>query len=157
MKKLILGLSLSLLADSAMAGGFVDKINRFSSVRTVSWSRDIGHSGEFGFSVSAYIASDKKSALYDLTLITVSDHWRYMRCNSTAWLVDGKAAPYIRSDYKSSMGDSSTIEMLQATLSLADLTKLAAARTIEYQVCNDEGSLTPSDIDGIRKVLSAVK
>jgi hypothetical protein len=67
------------------------------------------------------------------------DGWRYLKCKDLSWLVDGKPLKWLSEDYDGdTTGGASTMEFFSITLSPDQLEKLAAAKTIECKICNDE-------------------
>lgn len=149
-------LTAGLLSFSAActAGGFEDKTDRFNGVRVVAWNTIPSEVETFATSTIAfYPKGEVKPYQYKIQLITYADAMQYDDCNHVDWLVDGLPAPYLEARYKGDRSASAAIETFDVELDRASLQKLAAARTVEFKVCNTESSISAADMDGLRKVL----
>ena len=143
---------------SVQAGAFEDKADRFSGSRTVHWNSIPSKEEDFALSTLAIYAKGQKTpAYYGVTLITYSHSWQFISCNFNDWLVDGKPFPALSGTYENSMAGSATIERFTAKMSRKDLETVAAAKLVEFKVCNTEGKVSSEDLSGIRKVLEATK
>lgn len=151
--------AISLCASlSVQAGAFEDKTDRFSGSRTVSWNSIPPKEEEFSLSgLAIYAKGQKTPGYYSVTLTTYSDSWQFINCKFNDWLVDGEPFPALRGAYDNTMAGSSTIERFTAQMSRKDLEAVAAAKLVEFKVCNVEGKVSTEDLSGIRKILEATK
>ncbi len=140
----------------AQAVSVKDETDRFTGLRSVSWSTVPSSPEAFTFNTYAYLP-EGQSAKYLVELLTWGDEGRYRRCNFVNWLVDGQRATDLEATYASSSAGSATIERFTINLDRKAIEKLATAKSVEYKVCGDEGAIRADDLEGLRQVLSATK
>lgn len=157
MRALPIYLTVGLLSFSAVsaAGVFEDKTDRFNGVRVVAWNTIPSEVETFATSTIAfYPKGEVKPYQYKVQLITFADAMQYRDCNHIDWLVDGEPAPYLTAKYKEDRSASAAIETFDLDLDRATLQRLAAAKNVEFKVCNTESSISAADMAGLRKVLT---
>ena len=83
----------------------------------------------------------------DILLYGTFDGWRYLKCNGTHWLLDGKPIALSPSKYDGDVISGSTVfESIAQPLSKAQFMRFASAAEIDFQVCGDDSSFT---VDGV--------
>lgn len=96
-----------------------------------------------------------KSAV--IMLIGSSKGWKYLTCNSTHWLLDGKPIALDESKHIGKVLDGGyVIESMVQMLNVDQLRKFSQATTVEYKVCNDEGEMRTGERDDIRTIAGKV-
>lgn len=138
------------------AARLVDETDRFTGIRTVAWSTVPSSPGTFALNSYAYVAESGESS-YQLELLTWSSSGQYRDCNFVNWLVDGRRATELNTEYNHSYAGSASAERFTLRVSRKTLEKLASAKKIEYQVCSDEGVATGEELEGIRQVSATTK
>ncbi|WP_338546837.1 hypothetical protein V6W80_09935 [Pseudomonas benzopyrenica] len=141
---------------AASAASIQDKTDRFTGVRSVSYSALPKKDG-YTVSLAAYYGKDDRTPTYVMEILTWSNEWRYLDCNSDAWLLDGNREESLEAKYDHSMAGGATVERFVYRPSRETLEKLASAKVAEYKVCNDEQVVSKADMAGIRQVLDATK
>lgn len=151
----LLGMAIWSVSSVAQAGStsLSEKTDRFTGIQSISWNSLPDNDGDFAFATSVAFSEVGNQRRYDGQLITYGDVGRFTNCNWTYWLLDGRKAPEIQTEYKSSHISSATIERFVLTDPEAMLPILAAAKRVEFRVCNTEGQISGEDLGGIRKVL----
>jgi len=102
------------------------------------------------------VFSGKQSDSYIMINISfISSEWRYLDCNDTHWLVDGKPISLPSCHYDGSVGDGYVLEQLSIIpIKVEDAEKLASAHTIEVEVCNDEYQLNEMEKSDLREIVT---
>lgn len=83
--------------------------------------------------------------------------WAYLQCSDVSWLVDdqpfdfGKMQPR-----RDTMHGDAVAEEFMGIISHKQLAQLAAAKKIEWKICNDEFKLNDEGVAHIRKFLSVL-
>lgn len=94
---------------------------------------------------------------YGAIFMTVASEWRYLRCHSFDWLVDGEPMkPIEPAAHRGEVmrgGAVSVLEVMYMGLSREQFQQLADAQKVEYRICRDEFQLTGEDLVGIKEVL----
>lgn len=145
-----------LLSTSLMvhAGKLNDETDRFTGLRSVSWSAVPSEPETFTFNTYAYI-SEKRGASYVVELLTWADTGRFGSCNFVNWLVDGRRATELNAVYEPSYAGSATVERFTIKGSRKAIETFASAKTVEYSVCGNEGVVRPEELKGLRQVIAA--
>lgn len=144
--------------SAAEAGVFEDKTDRFTGVRSVSWNTIPPEAETFAVTTAAYYPKGSSTpAGYFVKIITYANTAQFDSCPYVDWLLDGEPARDLDTVYSSDSAGSSTIERFALTPDRATLAKLAAAKQVEFKVCNVESSINQEDLEGMRKVLAATK
>jgi hypothetical protein len=158
MLKPVFTLSTAFLASAVSAKAPQVKHDRFNGTTTVSVQ-----AGKLGGKMPAILlgaAVDKGTvpAITGVVAVNHSGNWLYLRCNSIAWLIDGKPYKMPPGVFDSEMlGDDQLSERWAIHFSAIDVLALASAKKIELQLCNDEFVLPPQvgkDIAAFRKTLA---
>lgn len=129
-----------------------DEVDRFTGIRKVSWTSVVSGPGLF----ASYLATADKAGSFKkstpvIILTTTGREWKYLKCNGTHWLADGARVPTIEVKHDGSVMTGGVIEHIANRFTYADFQRLAAAKSVEYKVCNDEFILYPSEIEGLKR------
>jgi hypothetical protein len=89
-----------------------------------------------------------------LSLTSGSESWRYLKCHTTDFLVDGAPFNPGTLDYSGTVGTGFVMEFFYYSLSYPSLVKLANAQTVEVKICNDEYRFGQQDINALREFAS---
>ncbi|WP_433734989.1 hypothetical protein [Pseudomonas monteilii] len=138
----------------AHAGKLSDATDRFTGLRSVSWSTVPSEPEAFTFNTYAYVP-EKNVAWYVVELITWADTAKYRNCNFVNWLIDGRRATELNAVYEPSYAGSATVERFTIKGSRKAIETFATAKTVEYSVCGNEGVVSPEDLEGLRQVIAA--
>lgn len=139
----------------ANAGELTEKVDRFTGTKMVAWQsyRDPGG----GYSYNAYAhyskASDPQPYGYFTLLLAPAGTASFTACSFNDWLIDGVPAPELAGQYENKGGS----QTFRAELPRKALEKIARAKSVEFKICNTEGALSASDINGVGKLLNATK
>lgn len=150
---MLLGSALLAASSLAQGGELTDNVDRFSGDRSIVWRALPATKDEFSFSSTVVVREGGARRAYDGNLITYGSRGRFANCNQSLWLVDGRRAPNIQTEYKSTRTSDSVIELFYLTDPKEMLPVLAAAKTVEFRICNQEGQISKADLEGIRQVL----
>lgn len=140
----------------AQAGKLNDETDRFTGLRSISWSTVPSEPETFTFNTYAYVP-EKNAPSYVIELLTWADTGRYRSCNFVNWLVDGRRATELNAAYESSYAGSATVERFTIKGDLTAIEAFASAKAVEYKVCGDEGVVRAEDLEGLRQVIAATK
>ncbi len=149
---------LAMTSSAVSAGALLDKTDRFTGTRYVAWNSIPENDREFGLSTSAFYPKDASSPTsYSFTLTTYSSAGEYSECHHTAWLIDGQRSTEMEGKYERSADSRVVIERFTTKATRDLLTKVAAAKLVEFKVCGTEGVVSASDLNGVRQVLKVTK
>nr|WP_019365240.1 hypothetical protein [Pseudomonas luteola] len=156
MKK-ILGILVSAACSTqlAYADGFKKEIDRFTGETTISWISP----AVFDTMVPNLFAKPSNSASNNamLFLSGSSKTWRYLHCNQTYWLVDGRPIKPTFQKHDGKMGGRGVVEYIYNEFSLEQVKSMASASKVEFKICNDEYQFTQEQIDGFKQVVQAAQ
>lgn len=137
---------------------FKSKVDKFTGQKKISWAKfyrgSLYYGREFNKVISVSIDPKTKVWVSNIALLKNSKEHRYLRCQATNWLVDGKAIKpkAVLFDSKIERNPVHVSEMLIIEFSKEDFAQLAQANKIEYRVCNDEHEMTLEEKEGIKAV-----
>lgn len=143
------------LPSIVFAGQLTEKLDRFNGSRLVSWESFSDPGRGYSFNVYAHYADAKDARPYGYYALLVPPFGAssFSECHHNQWLVDGKQAPNLNGIYET-MGNSQTFRLeLQRT----DLESIAAAKSVEFKICNSEGSISASDLAGVKKLVESTR
>jgi len=103
---------------------------------------------------------DKNGAFREAAILLhgTFDGWRYLKCNSTHWLLDGKPISLSQSIYDGDvLGGSTVYESVTQPLSKAQFRRFASAAEIEFQVCGDDSAFTVDDVLDFQELAEKLK
>lgn len=150
--------SLSLLAGSAFAGEFTDKVDRFTGTRSVGWTSVPAEENAFSLTSRALMPKGVAApGSYLLYLDTWSSKRLYSSCNHTVWLVDGEPAPWVVTQYESRDAGPVVLESFSFKLAKSEAERFASAKTVEFRACTTEGMISQDDLQGFARVVSETK
>ena len=156
--RFVISAALLLISCASNAGVFKDEVDRFNGSRSVTWTSIPDEAEGFSFSTLVfYPKSDAAPFAYSIEIMTRADHWQYLDCHHTDWLVDGVRDPYLEMEYSHSMAGSSTMERFTKRVDRQNLERLASAKLVEFKVCGTEGKISEKDMEGLRKVVEATR
>lgn len=138
----------------AHAGKLSDETDRFTGLRSVSWSTIPSEPEAFTFNTYAFVP-ETNGAWYVVELLTWADTARYRSCNFVNWLVDGRRATGLNAVYEPSYAGSAAVERFTIKGDRKAIETFASAKTVEYSVCGSEGTVRAEDLDGLRQVIAA--
>lgn len=94
----------------------------------------------------------------DLGVFSHSDDWRYLKCRSLHFLVDGKPLQLPQAKYDGDVGYAGHVtENFWMHVGMATYRQLAKAGSIEYKVCNDEMAVSEEGMLNLRGFVRAVE
>lgn len=154
MKRAITAMLCSLLVSAPAFAQYKAETDRFTGIS--KWFYNSPRDVEPMILVGV-IKDPGRPALRRMTLFTTNysrhgSSWKYLRCHSVAFLVDGKPLGTASAKHDGQTMTRGVIENISVDLELSDLETMAAASSIEYRICNDEFQMTPEDLAGIRQV-----
>lgn len=144
------GMALASGVQQAMAVTLTESVDRFSGVKTVSWTPLPPGPGKFSLTSAIFSVDDQSRLVIDL--LTYADKRQYGSCNYVFWLVDGKPINGIDTEYSADSAESTVIERFKLKPTDAALKTLAAAHKVEFKVCNTEDVVSDNDLDGFKAV-----
>lgn len=141
------------IAGSALGGQLTEKVDRFKGTKTLSWESFRDQDRGYSFNVYAHFSTAADSAPYGYYSLLVPPRGTesFAACHQNHWLVDGIPAPELEAAY-STPGQA---QIFRSTLTRQALEKISRAKTVEFKICNTEGSVSASDLDGLRQLLDA--
>ncbi len=147
--------ALAAAAFTTVAGQLSDKIDRFQGSRLVAWESFTDNGLDYSYNVYAYYskAADRKPLGYYSMLVPARGAGSFSSCNHNYWLIDGAPAPSLQASYDASSG----AQIFRASLTRDDLERIAAAKSVEFKICNTEAAISASDIAGVEKLLKATR
>lgn len=141
-----------LLSSGSAVAEVKVKADRFTKTTTISTVPQAQSSdGQPALTVMATLTEGKTTA--GLLLVSSSSKgWRYLNCNSTAWLVDDEPFPMPSGKHDGSVGRGYVLEFLNISpITGMQVAQLGSAKRIEYKVCNDEYLVTPSEMQDLAR------
>lgn len=141
------------IAGSALGGQLSEKVDRFKGTKTLSWESFRDQDRGYSFNVYAHFSKADDSAPYGYysLLVPPGGTESFASCHRNHWLVDGVPVPELEAAYSAS-GRS---QIFRSTLTRKTLERISRAKTVEFKICNTEGSVSASDLDGLRQLLHA--
>lgn len=136
---------------------FKTETDRFTGKTTIGYSgKSFGVPGAGQFRISTYtVKAQDEPETHFMFLIRTGSGWRYLRCDSVNWLLDGKPFDLPKPDFQRDTMRGGVIEGMIFYFSKEKLAQMAAASSLEVKVCNDELAFPPEDLAGLRQVYEA--
>lgn len=104
------------------------------------------------------VLKGKRIAELDFGVISHTEGWRYLKCRSMRFLVDGKAFPLPAATWDGDVGYAGLVnEYFWMRVSMSTYRRLVKAESIEYKVCNDEMTVSEEGMQNLRGFVSAVE
>lgn len=127
------------------------KEDRFTKTTTIGTVPKLTEKdGQPAVTVLSALTKDKTTA--SLLLVTSSKSWRYLKCHSSAWLVDDEPFPMPKAKHDGTVGRGYVMEYLIITpLTQQQVARLGAATKVEYKLCNDEYQVAPTELEDLKK------
>ncbi|XXF10202.1 hypothetical protein J3Q00_07580 [Pseudomonas sp. D2-3] len=148
----------AVLGFSVQAGDLVDKQDRFTQNRELKWISDFRSEApaKMGLSVSIVFTPEGAPSRALVHLSGSFDRLEYVNCHMTDWLADGVPVKPSSTNYQvlPLRGSSKSLEVVTSVLTIPQVKQLAAARSVEYRVCRDEGRVPVEDKIGLFNVVS---
>lgn len=158
MKRVLVGMALALICCTASAQDIQDKTDRFTGKRSIHYL-DPPANNMSTIGVSSFITVEEAKEQFFLIISAYRSSrdggWRYLRCNNTYWLADGVPVDVPDSLHDGSVVSGGVLEQIVQPLTLETMRTLASATTVEYKICNDEYTVTPQQMQGLRGVFTA--
>jgi hypothetical protein len=153
--RIAIALVTTLIASTATAGKITEEVDRFKGTKTVAWQSFSDPGRGYSFNVYAFYSkpNDTKPYGYYTLLVPPYGTDSFSGCSDNYWLVDDKPAPELKAIFET-MGSSQTF---RSTPSRSMLENLAAAKKVEFKICNTESSISASDLGGITQLLDATR
>lgn len=154
MKRFIASL-LAMAAISVSAGELKDTVDRFKGSRVVAWEAFRDQTRPFSFSSYAYYVNSADKAPYGYYSVLVAKPGVLARreCAEIDWLIDGTPDRSL----KATSSDQGAAKSFMIQMSRPELSKLAAAKSIEFRACGVEGKIDKDDVDGLIQVLKSTE
>jgi len=147
--------AMAMAATTASASDVEIKTDRFTGKTTASLvsSKAVDTTGVYlqpatVFAVNRYKNPDG----YSVQVAFVGNRWRYLQCNKTYWLVDGKPYPMPAPGIVNQTLRGGVSEFFGFDLTAEQMNDLAQAKTIEFKVCADEYKLKDRGMLDIREI-----
>ena len=99
---------------------------------------------------------DHKLQIVSLSIQSSSKEWKYLRCHSVKWLIDGKPVDLGIPEHQGDVSLGGVTESVTFPFSMAKLNLLAKAEKIEFKICNDEITLDDTDVIEISNFKTAI-
>lgn len=136
----------------AVLTGYSEKQDRFSGVKTYSWNAGPNYRP---LSPALFMNAGPDGVKDGLVVLSGTfREWEYLRCSQTYWLADGERVLALSQDHDGTTGGAGVIEHVSSLFGVAELRKIAAAKSLEYKVCNDEFRLTADQLAGFKLAIS---
>lgn len=138
---------------------FEESFDKFSNTKKAIWAKLYENNrnatgSKFDVAFSAQKKVDGSDARGYIILSKGNKEIIYTRCRSIDWLVDGTLIKPILVDHESEVERNPVVyikESVISSFSEEDFSKIAKAQKVEYQVCNDEDTLTAEEQQGLLK------
>ena len=137
---------------SVMAVTINDSVDRFTGVRTITWAPAPSGPEEFALNSAIFKTADPATQILKVELITYADRQQYESCNHVYWLADGKQVAGLDTVYSAEFGKSVVIERFKLEADDRTFQTLAAAKKVEFKVCNTEKVVSDNDLSGFKAV-----
>jgi hypothetical protein len=85
-------------------------------------------------------SSTGKPSLFSITLSSISQDWRFLRCQTVDWLIDGKPATS-KAQHVGAAIRNGVSETVIFSLDPALLANITESSNVEYRLCNTEFTL----------------
>jgi hypothetical protein len=104
------------------------------------------------------VLKGKRITELDLGVNSHTEGWRYIKCRSMRFLVDGKPLPLPAADWDGDVGYAGYVnEYFWMHVSMATYRRLVKAELIEYKICNDEMAVSEEGMENLRGFVSTVE
>ncbi|HSF40329.1 MAG TPA: hypothetical protein VLT87_11095 [Thermoanaerobaculia bacterium] len=92
-----------------------------------------------------------------LMFMGVSQRWKYLECHTTHILVDGRRLDLPAAGHRGDvLATASVLEQVHLLIPFSTAREIAAARLVEYKVCNDEFRAPPDFLCEAKALVRAV-
>ena len=147
-----------LLLGGASHGEVITKHDRFRNTTTMTYAQparsDIVEFHAFSVFDGESPASKRRNTIM---LSSTSESWKYLRCRSVDFLIDGKLFSAPAPNHDGRAGRGYVLEFLSFSIPTEVIKKIGAAQLVEYRVCNDEYVLGVDDIKGLAELVKDAK
>lgn len=161
LKAIVVAVGLA-LSGSALGQAVEDSTDRFTGARLIKYMNP-APSTESQPRIAAAIQVKDSTQTASIAISTVaysnrsgSSSWRYLRCHTLNWLVDGKPLVMGRVIHSGDTFRGGVTERIIQVLEVDQLRQLSSGTLVEYKLCNDEYQLTADDLVGFREMLTAL-
>lgn len=135
-----------------------EKYDRFKNQTVLKYEQNKPSAGLPFYLLSGFEGTNKASKRENVLTFHVSGSgWRYLRCNQTALLVDGKPFSVGKVEHDGRVGTGYVLEFLSIAIPTAALRQLGNAKTVEYKICNDEYRLDDADLAAFKEITESAK
>lgn len=86
--------------------------------------------------------SPKGEVVFEVILTSSTEQWKYLDCHDFHWLVDGKPFKYKKEKYENQVGNGAVFEYFEIFLTKKQFSQLAKGKSIEFETCGDQSSIT---------------
>lgn len=132
------------------------EVDRFTGVTKI---RDTVPGGQWNPSLmlSAMIKGGRVQSL-SIGIVSQSDEWKYLKCNNTHWLLNGKPLPLPQPDYDGDVLQAGGVmEFMWTPVTLAQLKRISVAESFEYKICSDEVTVDAEGLESLQDFSVAVE
>lgn len=91
--------------------------------------------------------------IFAVTFWKVNSSWQYLKCHTANMLIDGLPAKLPDSRHDGDVGNGYVTERISLMLPFDTMRQIASSKVTEIRLCNDEFSLTETDLTGIRDMV----
>ncbi|MCW9733740.1 hypothetical protein L5B97_09760 [Avibacterium sp. 20-15] len=165
MKKLVLiGLISTVLAGCAAhqemiknieTPVFKSEIDKFTGDKKAYWSKSYYDSVSLDKFFAVSVLKGQKVNANLISLIRTGKDWKYLKCHTTNWLVNGKPIQPLKNTISTDVKRNpvQVVESIDVVFTNKDMKKFGTASSVEYRVCNDEFKFTSEELKGLKRVI----
>lgn len=129
--------------------------DRYTGVETFERTPEVNYKRPT-MQLTAVMGGDVAVVGFELAILSKS--WRYMECNKTNWLLDGKPYNLEGGQHQGNVATGFVLERIvwnlpQTANSSGPLGDIARAKSVEYRICNDEYKLTAAELADLRSYI----
>jgi hypothetical protein len=151
-----------LFAMAAANAQVKDSVDRFTGKRELVYSStDKLQLGKPHLIAAATVDGQSISSNLTFMVASVTDRptgtaWKYLRCHSMAWLVDGTPIQLGQVVHSGQVVRGGVNEVITQLVTVDQLQKLSAGKVVEYRICNDEYRLSAADMVGLGEMAAKI-
>jgi hypothetical protein len=148
----------ALLISFAASAAIERKQDRFTGKTTLQYSSQKGlqHASTGKLLFNAFRETENGEELRAYLFVTYAGrNWRYLRCESVHWLLDGSPLDLPEPIFSRDTHRGGVSETMIQPMSLEQMTAMGSAATLELKICNDELTFSSVDIQGLGELVRA--
>ena len=135
-----------------------EEFDRFTSTTNVLLKPDFDEAdGEPGslFVLYSYEGEGPTPpATVEFSFYSSHDGWKYLKCHSLYFLLDGEKQMAVDTDHRGNVGKGYVTEFVSATFTLKDFLAIVNSTKVEGRLCNDEFKFSLNQMSALRDFAS---